>query len=210
MPTLSREVLNGTLGSMQWAKQKGFTIVELLVVVVVIAILASVTVLAYNGIIERTKNTNFLATMDEYEKAVRMYDAQYGTYPSSEVDGAIYLVCLGDTYPAENGFSEGYCVTDATNPDMASQANKVLPSLNQQLSQFIRPLPDTSDMVFHIGGSPLARGIFYQGGYDIVAGHFAILYYYADGDRACGRGEKQTATVGSDLVTVCTISLTHS
>lgn len=37
---------------MQWAKQKqsGFTIVELLIVVVVIAILAAITIVAYNGI----------------------------------------------------------------------------------------------------------------------------------------------------------------
>lgn len=37
----------------KWAKQKGFTIVELLIVIVVIGILAAITIVAYNGIQER-------------------------------------------------------------------------------------------------------------------------------------------------------------
>ncbi|MDN5275377.1 MAG: Fimbrial protein [Candidatus Saccharibacteria bacterium] len=40
-----------------WAKQtsKGFTIVELLIVIVVIGILAAITIVAYNGIQNRAK-----------------------------------------------------------------------------------------------------------------------------------------------------------
>lgn len=42
--------------AMQWAKkQTGFTIVELLIVVVVIAILAAITIVSYNGISERAR-----------------------------------------------------------------------------------------------------------------------------------------------------------
>lgn len=43
---------------MTWeSKQKGFTIVELLIVVVVIAILAAITIVAYNGIQNRAKES---------------------------------------------------------------------------------------------------------------------------------------------------------
>lgn len=43
---------------MQWAKkQTGFTIVELLIVVVVIAVLAAITIVAYNGIQNRAKES---------------------------------------------------------------------------------------------------------------------------------------------------------
>ncbi|MCA9336117.1 prepilin-type N-terminal cleavage/methylation domain-containing protein, partial [Candidatus Saccharibacteria bacterium] len=42
-----------------WAKNKktGFTIVELLIVIVVIAILAAITIVAYNGIQQRSRDS---------------------------------------------------------------------------------------------------------------------------------------------------------
>lgn len=42
---------------MKWATQKAFTIVELLIVIVVIAILAAITLVAYNGIRERAEQS---------------------------------------------------------------------------------------------------------------------------------------------------------
>lgn len=57
---------------MQWVKQKqaGFTIVELLIVVVVIAILASITVVAYNGIQESARQSKITTDISQLEKAI--------------------------------------------------------------------------------------------------------------------------------------------
>ena len=56
---------------MQWAqKQKGFTIVELLIVVVVIAILAAITVVAYQGITEQAKVSQANTELRTLEKAI--------------------------------------------------------------------------------------------------------------------------------------------
>ena len=56
---------------MQWAKkQTGFTIVELLIVVVVIAILASITIVSYNGISTRAKESAAQSAISQVLKKV--------------------------------------------------------------------------------------------------------------------------------------------
>ena len=67
-----------------WApKQKGFTIVELLIVIVVIAILAAITVVAYTGIQERTRNVAIQSDISQVAKLVEAYAAENGSYPST-------------------------------------------------------------------------------------------------------------------------------
>lgn len=60
-----------------WAKQKGFTIVELLIVIVVIAVLAAVTIVAYNGIQEKSRNTQVVSATASFVKAIRTYYVTY-------------------------------------------------------------------------------------------------------------------------------------
>src|SRR5690606_1993042 len=62
-------------------KQKGFTIVELLIVVVVIAILAAITIVAYNGIQQQANNSRRMSDIQTADKAINMYYAQHGSYP---------------------------------------------------------------------------------------------------------------------------------
>lgn len=90
------------------AKQKGFTIVELLIVIVVIAILASITVVAYTGIQERTKNIAIQSDISQVAKLVEAYAAENGAYPStgglSQVyyDANCYYTADSDGYKGEN------------------------------------------------------------------------------------------------------------
>ncbi|MGR4009858.1 prepilin-type N-terminal cleavage/methylation domain-containing protein [Leucobacter sp. 1207-22] len=52
--------------------QRGFTIVDLLVVIVVIAILAAVSILTYNGIQKRAGTAAYVAAADTAEKQIRL------------------------------------------------------------------------------------------------------------------------------------------
>lgn len=55
-----------------WAKhaQKGFTIVELLIVIVVIAILAAITIVAFSGIQDRARQSKINSDLGMLEKAI--------------------------------------------------------------------------------------------------------------------------------------------
>jgi len=62
-------------------RQKGFTIVELLIVIVVIGILAAITIVAYNGIQQRGRDANRNSDMKAFTTAIELYKADIGNYP---------------------------------------------------------------------------------------------------------------------------------
>lgn len=70
-----------------WAKNKyssGFTIVELLIVIVVIGILAAITIVAYNGIQDRAKVASIQYDLANFSKKIEAarVDAVDGLYPA--------------------------------------------------------------------------------------------------------------------------------
>ena len=64
-------------------RSTGFTIVELLIVIVVIGILAAITIVAYNGVQTRAKNTSVQSDIKNVQKQVEAYNALKGSYPST-------------------------------------------------------------------------------------------------------------------------------
>jgi len=66
-----------------WAKQKGFTIVELLIVIVVIAILAAISIVAYNGIQQRGRDSVRTSGIRSLQKVIEIYKIDTGSYPQA-------------------------------------------------------------------------------------------------------------------------------
>lgn len=82
---------------------RGFTIVELLVVIVVIAVLASVAIVSYRAIQTRANNTARYNEMKTWEKIFRVYATQNSVFPpqitSSVSDTQSAYFCLGTNFP---------------------------------------------------------------------------------------------------------------
>lgn len=64
-------------------RRAGFTIVELLIVIVVIGILAAIVIVAYSGVQERAKYSSKRSDIETLQKLVEVYNAQNGSYPST-------------------------------------------------------------------------------------------------------------------------------
>jgi prepilin-type N-terminal cleavage/methylation domain-containing protein len=117
----------------------GFTIVELLIVIVVIAVLAAITVVAFNGVQQRAENSKTLAAATAFYKAIKQYEIDNGEIPHSGFDS-----CLGDSYVWEfdgvasgsnmcrNAASSYYTFRGTVNNDLKSYMNGKLPNPSMQ------------------------------------------------------------------------------
>ena len=86
--------------------RRGFTIVELLIVIVVIAILVAIAIVSYNNIQERAYNTRIVTMVRQYVTAIEQYRIYNGGYPATgpeDESRVIAVVCLGQ------GYTDEYC-----------------------------------------------------------------------------------------------------
>lgn len=71
------------MSSLKKVTQKGFTIVELLIVIVVIGILAALVITTYNGIQQKGRNTERTTDLKAIQSQLEAYYAENGVYPAS-------------------------------------------------------------------------------------------------------------------------------
>lgn len=150
----------------------GFTIVELLIVIVVIAILAAISIVAYNGIQQRSRNTQTIAGVKQYINAIRMYAAENGTYPAQRS-------CLGDGY-SYNG-TPGICGGETgiyTDVAFDTALSKYLGS---------KPRLDTTNLTIRTSTTR-------AGGYHdpSVSTHGVVYYILAGTTASCDAGGSKT------------------
>lgn len=185
--------------------KSGFTIVELLVVILVIGVLTAIVTVVYNGIQDRARNAAMLSGMDTVEKALRIYQQKHGNYPDpTELTGGnagvITFACVQPTssgWPVKDGLTASQCLVGGTNPPSGYST-----ILRQALLESISKIPDTSDVTVSSGGDA-GRGIMYQ----YISPGAADILYWIRGDQTCGRGTKLSLAGSSSTLTYCTVSL---
>lgn len=77
---------------------KGFTIIELLVVIVVIGILAAISIVSYSGISNKARVNANKSTADSIKSAALTIYADTGTFPATNATAATALSNLNGTY----------------------------------------------------------------------------------------------------------------
>jgi serine/threonine-protein kinase len=96
-------------------RRHGFTIVELLVVIVVIGILAAITLVTYNGIQQKARVASLQSDMSNAASQLEIDNVQTGTYPASAAvanSGAGLKASPGTTYQyTYTSASNSYCIT---------------------------------------------------------------------------------------------------
>jgi len=83
-------------------KQTGFTIVELLIVIVVIGILAAITIVAFNGVQSKAQAARTTSDLVSYQKAITI---------ARNNKGVALRYITNSTYSMSN------CISAAANPD---------------------------------------------------------------------------------------------
>lgn len=61
----------------------GFTIIELLIVIIVVGVLVSIVTVAYGGITRRARDSAVQTELRNFGKTVEIYQAQNGQYPTT-------------------------------------------------------------------------------------------------------------------------------
>jgi type IV pilus assembly protein PilA len=69
--------------------QKGFTLIELMIVIAIIGILAAIAIPAYQNYLIRSQVTEGLSLADGYKTAISEFYAQYGAFPSGVSAGGL-------------------------------------------------------------------------------------------------------------------------
>jgi type IV pilus assembly protein PilA len=64
-------------------QERGFTIVELLIVIVVIGILAAITIVSFNGVTTKANTSNASSNAEAVQKVAESYNADNSSYPST-------------------------------------------------------------------------------------------------------------------------------
>lgn len=138
---------------------RGFTIVELLIVIVVIGILAAITTAAYNGVQNRANTTKTVSAVSQWVKLLNLYRADNGSFPTS-------VSCLGSGYG--RGFDGAAATGGQCRQDNSSDTSGITisPTFMNAMSNYVQGGgPTPAFATFGSATFPWYRGAYFYPAY---------------------------------------------
>ena len=140
----------------QVLNRRGFTIVELLIVIVVIGILAAITIVAYNGITQRARIASLSSDLENAAKRLaidQVTNSSYPVTPAAANNGAGLQASAGTTYQyAVNNSAnpQTFCIT-ATNGTTSYYASSTsnVPTAGACAGQGVNGVPPTTNYILN-------------------------------------------------------------
>lgn len=139
----------------------GFTLVELLIVIVILGVLATVTVVAVRGIADQGQENSCAAEMSTLVRAEEQHSVLHGSYAAevdlvaNEVlvdDSSMYDVALAADQTYTIAPAAGSSCTQSTTGGGASGGNAGTPAVGPDRSVYVIPVSSTSFGNYH--GNP--------------------------------------------------------
>jgi prepilin-type N-terminal cleavage/methylation domain-containing protein len=204
----------------KWAKQNGFTIVELLIVVVVIAILAAITIVSYNGIQNRAKESAAQSAASQVAKKIALWQVDNpNAVPTRLSDVGINTASESSTTfeysPVSSKADGGWCATVST-----TNKSYYITSLNSTptaggcpghaqggtvaiTNLVLNPSLETSMDTYQSIGNPDTRNIDRLSGVSAYNGNYVLRVASPNGGNLGGYGPvTETLPVGDYVVTM--------
>lgn len=155
-------------------RRSGFTIVELLIVIVVIGILAAIVIVAFQGVQEKAKTTKTIVMANSYYKALVM----------AQTDGVVLSTysnaCLGPSSFYPSGCTQ------------AGQTGTVQAAFSSLLSQY--GVRDQQAGYWNMGGETPTGSVMYSPGF---YGHDSLLYNLSPSATSCSSNGQVLSNPGS-------------
>ena len=159
--------------------RNGFTIVELLIVIVVIAVLTAITIVAYNGLQTRARNNTKIQAASAILRVINSYVTAKGQYPP----GIPFCLPIGTADYNSDGVPDCGNVSNPTpQASEVAAANAALAA--EKISVSYPPDPLTVGTTKYVGIQMTYSSSIY--GVNGVSQPYFLYFFLEGGDQDCG------------------------